>query len=182
MATIFCSKKLQGLFGAVVSKQAVDTLPSPLGDWNGHLFTVERRKCLVFINNKAYYSLFLADILKKDLANFPDLFLSNLIRQMLHDGVIDEQKIPLIKEAYGALTLARTNNDKKAIGTMNDFIYQFKVGCDWKYGGFYQIDLAELNASINDTPVGAGGDGKRNYGWPIRDMKLLVDNFDTGVV
>ncbi|AHM59238.1 hypothetical protein D770_04855 [Flammeovirgaceae bacterium 311] len=133
----------------------------------------------MFINNKTYYSLFLADILKKDLANFPELFLLNLIRQMLHDGVIDEQKIPLIKNVIGAITLARTNNDKKAIGTMNEFIYQFKVGCNWKYGGFYNIDLAELNASINDTLVGAGGDGKRNYGRPIRDMKLLVDSVST---
>ncbi|AHM60911.1 hypothetical protein D770_13285 [Flammeovirgaceae bacterium 311] len=174
MTTIFCSHKLQTLIGKISPRPAEEVPSSPLGNWNAHLFTVERRKCLAFVNSKTYYSVFLADILKKDLRNFQDLFYANLIRQLLHDEVIDLARVPLVTETLGPLQLARTNNDRKAIGTMNDFISQFKFNCDWHYGGFQHINLREINSRINDTPVGAGGNEQRNYGWPIEDMKTLI--------
>lgn len=176
MSTIFCSHKLQALIGRTSSVPTENLPPSSLGDWNGHLFTIERRKCLVFVNNKTYYSVFLADILKKDLLNFQDLFSTSLIQQLLHDEVIDLQKVSFVKEALGQLRLAKTNNNKKAIGTMNELIYQFKVSCEWHYGGFSHINLRELNSRMNDVLVGAGRNEGRSYGRPVEDMKALINN------
>lgn len=50
MTTIYCSKKLETFIGPISQKlQSPET--SSIGDWNAHLFTIERMKCLLFMNN-----------------------------------------------------------------------------------------------------------------------------------
>ena len=58
---------------------------------------------------------------------------------------------------------------------MNDFILQFKDGCQWHWGGLQYVDLRALNGNVNDTPVGASRQGNR-YGWPIKDMRQLIES------
>lgn len=126
MSRIYLSAKLQKLFPPV-APQAQDNLSgSALGDWNAHLFTVNRKKCVVLVNNKSYYALFLAGILKKELKNFPDIFQTHLLRQLIYDHVIDISETALIKEHYEQLEFLRTNNDKKALGTINDFFFNLR--------------------------------------------------------
>ena len=174
MSRIYLSAKLQKLFPPI-APQARDNLPgSALGDWNALLFTVDRKKCVVLVNNKSYYAVFLAGILKKDLKNFPELFLTHLLRQLVYDKVIDTADTALIQEHYGQQALLRTNNDKKTLGTMNDFIFQFKAHCEGH--PLDSIDLAAINHYINNSPTGAGRTGSRHYGWPAKDMKELVSN------
>jgi hypothetical protein len=48
------------------------------------LFTVDRTKCLILVNNKIYYTVFIPGILKKDLWDFSGLFLSYLLRQLTY--------------------------------------------------------------------------------------------------
>jgi hypothetical protein len=172
MFTIYLSNKLQKLLSPVELQSGNELATSFLGDWNAHLFTVDRRNCLVLVNNKTYYSVFIPGILKKDLRDFSGLFLTNLLRQLTHDQVIGTGEEALIREQYGNALLARTNNDRKTLGTMNDFIYQFK----YHFSGqtIERDDLAAINHLINDSPTKSRGPGKNKVGWPIRDMKALV--------
>jgi hypothetical protein len=52
MYTIYLSNKLQQLLSPVGLQSGSDLATSFLGDWNAHLFTVDRRKCLILVNNK----------------------------------------------------------------------------------------------------------------------------------
>jgi hypothetical protein len=172
MYTIYLSNKLQKLLSPVDLQSGCDWATSFLGDWNAHLFTLDRRKCLVMINNKTYYTVFIPAILKKDLLDFSGLFLSYLLRQLTYDQVIGTGEEALIREQYGKAMLARTNNDRKTLGTMNEFIFQFK----YHYAGqmMERNNLAAVNYLVNDSPTKARGPGKNKFGWPIRDMKELI--------
>ena len=174
MTAIYCSNKLKQLIGSSVLDLPVNPKNSLLGDWNGHLFSLDKRKCLAFVNNKTYYSLFFTDILKKDLVDFNDLFLSRLIQQLIFDRVTDLGIISLIKQETGNLTFFRTNNDKRTIGTMNDLIYQFKVHRDYKYDSLYEMDVVKENSLINDTFTKPTlfSDGK--YSRPKQAMEVLI--------
>ena len=39
---------------------------SPLGDWYGHLFTIDRRKCVMFINEPTLFVCLVFDVVKAD--------------------------------------------------------------------------------------------------------------------
>jgi hypothetical protein len=174
MTRIYLSAKLQKLFPPLAPPAGADLPGSVLGDWNAHLFTVDRRKCVVLVNNKSYYAMFMAGILKKDLKNFPEIFLAHLLRQLAYDKILDAPQSALIQKHYGQPMLLRTNNDKKALGTINDFIFQFRAHC----GGqpLDTIDLAAINHFINNAPAGAGRTDNRHYGWPAKDMKELLSH------
>ena len=172
MTQIYLSAKLQALFPRLNADTANFIQPSILGDWNGHLFTVNRRKCIVLVNNISYYAVFLVDILKKDLRNFSDLFLDQLLRQLTYDQVITEGQYPVITAQLGRLQLRRTNNDRKALGTINEFIFLFKAHCEGQ--ALDNLDCSTINHYINTSLTGAGRTSRRHYGNPIQDMKDLI--------
>ncbi len=172
MTQIYLSAKLQALFPGLDAATLTLSQPSNLGDWNGHLFRVERRKCVILVNNVSYYAVFLVDILKKDLLNFSALFLDQLLRQLTYDKVITMEEYPVITAQLGQLQLRRTNNDRKALGTINEFIFLFKGHCEGR--ALNSIDLATINHYINNVPTGAGRTSKRLYGNTIDDMRSLI--------
>ena len=56
---------------------------SPLGSWHGHLFTLDRRQCVMFVHDETRYALFLPGLRKKHFAElggkwFRELFTSTL--------------------------------------------------------------------------------------------------------
>jgi hypothetical protein len=89
--TIYCSKKLETFLGKI-TPTIHPTDPSILGDWNGHLFTIDRKKCLIFMNNKTCYSVVMTNVLKKDAKNFGQVFKNRLFRQLYHDLTLNERQ------------------------------------------------------------------------------------------
>jgi hypothetical protein len=172
MTTIYCSAKLADFLG----KEKLSSSSSPdsqLGNWNGHLFYCQRKKYMMFVNSKTYYAVLIPPVKKADLKNLENIFLQRLLSQMVLDEIIDEDFSLVILSRLLPLTFSKTNNDKKAIGTLNEFIYQFKGQLEYSDGD--QPDLATFNSRLNQIPVGAGRSKERAYGWPIEDMKALVN-------
>jgi hypothetical protein len=81
----------------------------------------------MLVNNKSYYSVILADIKKADFNNFDTLFFNRLTEQLSYDKVIDPSEILLVVQKYSPLIFEKTNNDKKTIGTINEFIFQSQI-------------------------------------------------------
>jgi hypothetical protein len=146
---IYCSKNLEKFLGPVNP-----TIPSTsiLGDWNGHLFTIHRRKCLLFMNNKTCYSVVMANVLKKDLKNFEQVFKQRLIRQFEHDLNIKEPQEIKLRNMLGDLVLTKSNNDKKIIGTINHHMKNLTYN---SYpGNVENWDEVAVSGILNDYLVG----------------------------
>jgi hypothetical protein len=149
--TIYCSNKLESFLG---QSKGTDLQSSTwLGDWNGHLFTVDRKKCLIFMNNKTYYSVILTNVYKKDLTDFRQVFGKRLIEQLDNDlGLSESQEIRIRKE-LNDIFVTSTNNDRRILGTINHHIEQLKyVG--YKDGGIEFSDTLKENEILNSTPLG----------------------------
>ncbi|WP_207420318.1 DUF6933 domain-containing protein [Desertivirga brevis] len=173
MTTIYCSGKLADFLGKEKLSTPPEVNEAQFGNWNGHLFYYQRKKYLMFVNSKTYYAVLIPPIKKADLKNLENIFLQRLLEQLVFDKIIYEDSSLVILSRLLPLTFSKTNNDKKAIGTLNEFIFQFKGQLE--YSDEDQPDLPVLNSRLNQIPVGAGRSGKRAYGWPIEDMKAMVN-------
>ncbi|MBC7749364.1 MAG: hypothetical protein H7Z76_12450 [Methylotenera sp.] len=174
MATIYCSNKLKDFIGIDYFITSETTKPCLFGDWNVHLFYFDRRKFLICVNNKSYYCLILDSIKKSDFKRFANIFIDRLISQLLIDKIINPFEVPNVTSKLIPFSFSKTNNDRKTISTMNEFIYMYKV-CrttdSWPYKS-----LEEINSTLNDTLTGAGRNHERDYGRPIEDMRMLIKN------
>ena len=173
MTTIYCSNKLKDFIGSTRLTSVDSSTQNPFGDWNAHLFYFDRHKHLIFVNNKSFYSIIIEDIKKADLKNFDKLFLNRLTDQLVFDKVIDISDALITIQKLLPLRLSNTNNDKKTIGTMNEFIFAFKCNRDSPH--WFDKPIIEINHSVNDTLTGAGRNKDRDYGRPIIDMKEILN-------
>ena len=173
MTTIYCSKKLNDFLGKEMLSASNNSVGNELGGWNGHLFNYQRKKYLILINTKTYYALLFPPIKKADLRNFENLFLQKLLHQLVYDQIISVSETLVLLQKLLPVSFSKTNNDKKAIGTLNDFIYRFKVELD--YFGWSDQDIHNINNKLNDTLVGASRPKQGDYGCPMEDMKQLIN-------
>lgn len=173
MTQIFCSHKLKDFLGPKYFTLIEDSTLNSYGDWNAHLFYNGGRKYLILVNNKSYYSVFLENIKKADFKDFSTLFFNRLVEQLLFDNIIEPSEVSITIQKYTPISFASTNNDRKTIGTINDFVYQFEVRRQHSY--WFDKDLIEYNSSINDSLTGAGKTKTSKYGNPINDMRNLLN-------
>jgi len=117
MPTIFCSTKLSKLIGIQTR------LPSlSLDNWNGHIFNLEKKKCLVFVHKETIYSFVIFDILKRHLKDLQKMFLEGLLNQLDNDKLLtDDNKNAIINE-FGTIEFSTTDDDKSTIGFLNDCV------------------------------------------------------------
>ena len=173
MTNIYCSNKLKDLLGKDYFTKSSEPTDNLYGEWNGHLFNVGRQRYLIFVNNKSYYSVFIKNFKKTDFKDFSTFFLNRLNEQLINDGIINNESALLTLQKYSPLILSKTNNDKKALGTINDFIYNFKAYClapSWT-----DKNLIEINTQINNLLTGAAREKRFDYGRPIEDMTKLLN-------
>jgi len=175
MTRVYCTKKLKEFIGDVDETLPVDYNDLKLSDWNAHLFFVDKRKCIVFVNMLTYYSVFIADIVKKDLKNIDEIFLKRLNEQLHHDGLAakDHENGSILTEG-AKIRFIKTNNNKKVLGRINDFVYMFKVHVAYKYGHLSATDVVYENGLINTTPTGKYTDTIKGRTSPVWNVKAIV--------
>lgn len=85
MATIYCSAKLTTLLGLPKKKKEPEPVAVDPHGWNGTLFYLNKRKCLLFMHKTTLYTFLVFDIVKKDLIDFNRFFRQHFTDQLLAD-------------------------------------------------------------------------------------------------
>lgn len=171
MTRVYCTKKLKDFIGEVEETLPNDFNDIKLSDWNAHLFLVDKRKCIIFVNILTYYSVFIADIVKKDLKNIDEIFIKRLKEQLIQDRVVNDFKNAILLTDGAKISFIKTNNNKKAIGRINDFVSMFKVHCFVKYGHLNEMDIVYENGLFNRTPTGQYADIKKTWTRPVDNLR-----------
>ena len=173
MPRIYCTKKLENFIGNVDQDLPSNIIQRSLSDWNAHLFFIERKKCIVFVNNQTAYSVFIIDLLKKDLKDIDLLFYNRLIKQLKHDKIIKENESFELLFPAERLKFYKTNNDRKVIGRINDFVEMFKTNLFYKYDNLKSLDIIYENGIYNATPTGKPGELKKTWSSPIDNLIMI---------
>jgi hypothetical protein len=156
MLQLRCTVKAQRELGIKKNELAEakqsDTL---LGNWYVNLFTVDRRKTLIFVNEKTLFSFILFGVKKSNIKNIPETFLKGLDQLLTIEG-FDIGQVNKVFSGYEQYEFTKTIS-KGVIGNMNDLVSLYKNSIQYE-GGYKNIDVGELILKINRTP-------QKNLGW-----------------
>ncbi|MGB3182905.1 MAG: hypothetical protein WBB45_16050 [Cyclobacteriaceae bacterium] len=173
---IYCTNKLEKLIGKKLMAEEPEPV-GPLGNWNANLFSLNGRKCLMVINDVTYYPIILLDILKKDIVNFHQCFHTRLMHQLYFDKITVPESCRPKLEAACEPRFLKTNNNRKALGTINSLTYELEANFYEGFGGILDpIIEPELNNKLTSTLVGALKPKQFDYGVPLKEMDKFIQN------
>lgn len=153
---IRCTQKLLKGLGVKTNNLADIEKPNTLlGNWYANIFTLDRRKTIIFMNERTLLSFIIYGIRKDNIKNFPIVFVNGIERVLTMEG-IEESIIEKVLSEYMEISLTKTDS-KSVVGNMNDLVslYTHFILYD---GGLKYTDLFEVITKINRTP-------QRNIGW-----------------
>ena len=124
---IHCSQKLAAKLPAIASTPLEET--SPLGSWHAHLFTLDRRQCVMFCHDATRYVLFLPGLRKDHFTElgsqwFRPLYLATLAMLGCSDTQIKKLELALgpmrfdtatDRSVQGSLRVAKLDLDPLAM-------------------------------------------------------------------
>ena len=123
---------------------------APLGDWYGHVFTVERRKCILFINEPTLFVCLALNVVKADYRHLKPFFVELLGRTLLQEG-FEGTEIVLVVSLHEELTVDRTTN-RSTVASLNNRVGDAKTILAYD-GGLENVDVVTLTHLLNDTPM-----------------------------
>jgi hypothetical protein len=121
-----------------------------IGGWHANLLRIERRKCVLFTNDKTLYSFFVPGLKKPEFNHFDELFRQYLFKSLLNEGFSQSQMERVLSE-YQTIIFGKTNN-RSVLGSMNDLSFQLEYHIKAS-GGLSYLDLVALNKQINRIPM-----------------------------
>jgi len=121
MIALYCSNKLQKYIG-FKENQVKQTIVPELNSWNAHLFNINRKKCLFFMNQETYFSFVVYDIKKPDIKNLNQLFITGFLFELNKLKLITHEQEIQLKEHFSGVFLHSSINNRKVIGNMNSHI------------------------------------------------------------
>ncbi|TCP28733.1 hypothetical protein EV207_11645 [Scopulibacillus darangshiensis] len=83
MLTIQCTKKLRDELKIQPLKEVESN--DPLYSWHADLFLVNRKKCVLVLNNKTRYNFVLYGLKKPDLKNLDEIIIKNIAENLKAD-------------------------------------------------------------------------------------------------
>ncbi len=165
MQTIKCTAKLRKEMGLKTA-----SLPEPtpqsglLGAWHANLIYVNRKKCVLFVNDKTLYNFAVINLSRAKIRELDSVFLQNLVLNLFQEGFSEEQVKQLTQE-YDHIQFAKTDN-KSVLGSMNDLAWHYKYHLVEAGEDF----LSHIVHELNRMPMGA-----KDYIFPIEMLKKAVE-------
>ena len=142
-------------------------LTTGLGNWYANLLRIDRKKCILFTNEKTLYSFLIPKVKKENLKNIVEDFLFNLNLNLQAEGIPIEV-ISKVMQEYSDIGFAKTAN-KHVLGSMNELTFQYKYLIINRYEGIENVRILAVNKEINRTIMGG-----INYLHPIEALRELL--------
>lgn len=170
MRLIHCTRKLLKELKVTAPVPAPNILPAKgMANWYANILRIERRKCILFTNEKSMYSFLVPGVKAPDFKEFRTMFVVHLCLNLQAEG-FGRDVIDRVRKEYQEIAYAKTK-DRRVLGFMNDFAFHFEVHVQ-AVEGLDNIRLMEINHRINRTPCNAGS---KNWFRPIEVMKKMVE-------
>ncbi|APG26372.1 hypothetical protein A7E75_13745 [Syntrophotalea acetylenica] len=149
MIAIQCTQKILKEVGQEFQGAIIPTVP--LGCWHANLLILDRRKCVLFTNDKTRYSFLVPGLKKPDFKMLDEIFRQGLFRNLIRDG-FSQEAIEKVLDEIREVVFTRTSS-RSVLGTMNDMANIIK----WTVldeGGMLNVDVVEMNSKLNRMPLG----------------------------
>ena len=169
MQLIKCTGKLQKEMGLNKS-DLLQSEPdfSYLGPWHANLIYINRRKCVLFVNDKTLFNFIAPDVYREEIRNLCVLFKRHLRCVLAKEEVMASAREKILAE-YEEIGYAKTNS-KSVLGSMNDIAFHYKYHIQ-EEGGIHSIAIPSIIKKLNHMPMGA-----IEYTYPIEALSAMYEN------
>lgn len=167
MQLIRCTAKLQKEMGLKKS-DLIDQTPdfSFLGQWHANLIFINRRKCIIFVNDKILINFIVADVSRAQIKKLDEMFKA-MFRCVLASESFSEELIEEILADYSEVKFGKSNN-RSVLGSLNDLAFHYEHAII-ESGGPHSPEVPAIIARLNRMPMKASV----GYIHPIKELENL---------
>ena len=136
------------------SNELSDSVPifSFLGPWHANLIHIDRRKCVLFVNDKTLFNFIAPDIARAEIRDLDIQFNRYFSSALSSEGIANSVKDKILEE-YRKIAYSGSNN-KSVLGSMNDLAFHYKHHI-LSEGGIYYANVSRIVHELNHMPMGA---------------------------
>ena len=98
-----------------------------LGPWHANLIYIDRRKSVLFVNDRTLFNLILPDVSRAQIRALPNLFLSGLSCVISAEEFPEDVKMKILGE-YEEIVLSKSS-DRSVLGSANDLAFHYRISC-----------------------------------------------------
>ena len=165
-ALCLISKLLSDIDDSPSSVTAAMLSPWGWGDWYGHIFTIKRHKCILFINEPTLFVSLSCWVVTSQYRCIVPFFLESLTLT-LRNHLFDPDEINYILGLHEDLTVGKALK-RSMISSLNNRIANAKSMIEWR-GGYNNCDWRAINILLNQTPMKPIG-----YSNGLEQMRALL--------
>ena len=141
---------------------------SYLGSWHANLIHIDRRKCILFVNDMTLFNFLVPDVSRSKIKDLSGLF-NGYLECVLAEEQLSKATIGRIMEEYREIEYANTNS-KSILGSMNDLAFHYKYHI-LSEGGVHSSAIPSIIKKLNHMPMGA-----IEYKYSIEALKAMYEN------
>ena len=168
MPLIRCTGKLLREMGLKPSSDTTEEERSGhLGSWHANLIHIDRRKTVLFVNDRTLFNFIVPDVSRSHLRDLGALFRFWLSCVLSDEGVGESAKRKFLDE-YKDVLFAGSNN-RHVLGSMNDLAANYKY-LVLESGGIHSPEVPGIIRKLNRMPMGA-----IEYRYPIEMLGNLYE-------
>lgn len=146
MFVIQCTKRLLEELKIDIEKETMP-ISNPIFLWHSHLFLLNRKKCVIVMNNKTRFNFILFGLKRADFINFNSIVLRGIEENLLAEGISDDI-IDKYLEGCNKVTYA-TSSDRSIISQMNEMKRNIEYIFKRDKAEGVETDIQELNRWLN---------------------------------
>ena len=167
MQLIRCTEKLIKELGLKKS-DLVDEPPkfSFLGQWHANLIYINRRKCILFVNDKVRINFIVPDVSRAEIRNLGHM-LELTFHCILADEGYSQEQINKILTEYSEIGIGKSNN-RSVLGSMNDLAFHYEHSI-LESGGPHSAAIPSIISRLNRMPMHAS----KKCIFPIDELQKL---------
>ncbi len=163
---LHCTQKLAGKLSDVSATPRDET--SPLGSWHGHLFTIDRRQCVMFCHDETRFVLFMAGLRKPQFAELKAKWFRMLFTAVLAQAGCPDADIRKAELALGPVRFD-TATDRSVLGSLRIAKQDLEASVV-EVPNVLDLDPLATSHRLNERPTSIYG----QWLWPSEAMLEAV--------
>ena len=145
--------------------QVNETEFSFLGPWHANLIYIDRRKTLLFVNDRTLFNFIIPDVTRSQIRKLPEQFRLMLSCVLAEEAIPEEVRQRILAE-YKELGFAKSSS-KSVLGSSNDIAFHYKY-LILEAGGVHSWRVPEIIRELNRMPMKA-----IKHTFPIEELAHL---------
>ncbi len=167
MQLIRCTAKLLKEMGLPRDPDYDEPKFSFLGQWHANLIHINRRKCILFVNDRTLFNFIVPDSSRAEIRDLPEMFYHTLSCVVASERLSKEVVDRIVGE-YEQIQIGKSA-DRSVLGIANDLAFHYKYMI-LNAGGAYSPEIPDIIRKLNRMPMHAG---KPNSKFPIDELRKL---------